>query len=290
MKISTYTFSCEFCSRIFKQFSDKDRHIKRIHNNKEESKAKVKCSECNNWLSSRYNLDIHYRTRHRNQCKDSKCIMCNKNSPNNVSKMHENYKCDVCNKSFRLPCILKLHCNTIHNRKTNYHCNICNKDFPTEVHANMHSKVHEDHKFECLICIDKTFARKMELNLHVQTVHLGQRKYRCNECDRSFGTNYGMNSHIRQIHMNKRNYNCKICEKAFKSQANLESHILTVHKALHKFECETCKKIFTSKYNLIIHKKGVHDTLNNFMCNFCDKVFKTKHGLARHVRTSHEVT
>ena len=288
-------------------------HVRSVHNGEKDSKIKT-CPFINCNFKT-VHLTSHIRRKHENKCgRSSNYKFC---QIPNLNDKTEKYKCDICNRNFRLPCQFKLHYNTIHNRTTNYKCDVCNKDFPTAKLFTTHYKeVHGErkHKWQCQVCPSKYFSRAGELTQHVNTVHKGERKFSCYECNKSFGTNSTLNIHLRRVHENRRDHKCEICHKAFVMRKVLMTHISVMHDGTQvgKFKCDICEKSFKSTFylenhiksmhhnfgryskchlckkviissNLDAHMENVHTTENNKKCPICGKIIKLKVLLQRHV-------
>ena len=84
------------------------------------------------------------------------------------SKMSEKYvsdsventslKCDACGSSFKKRQNLKMHIQSVHERKKPFKCNFC----------------------------DTSFSQKGHMNYHIKFVHEGKKPFLCNVCDTAF--------------------------------------------------------------------------------------------------------
>ena len=84
------------------------------------------------------------------------------------------YKCDICEKLFSRPNILKKHIHVVHYK-------------------------HKDHK--CEYC-EKLFSRSNSLKRHIRGVHNGHKDHKCEYCGKSFSRAFNLKRHIDKVHEN----------------------------------------------------------------------------------------
>ena len=174
------------------------------------------------------------------------------------------YKCDLCDKVFKLKGNLSNHITTIHNKEEIDNTNTCH------------------------IC-KKVLSNRGKLYRHIQTVHEKSTKEECNICKKEYNSKDALNSHIKQIHEKSMIVKCSICDKIFTSNGNLTLHIKNVHEKSTKEECNICKKIFNTKSNLVTHIKQVHEKHNIISCKICFKELTSKSGYEYHMSKSHKI-
>jgi KRAB domain-containing zinc finger protein len=99
----------------------------------------------------------------------------NKNQWDTVAKSKNlaSNKCEICNKSFSRKDYLKVHIETVHEKKKRFECDICNKCFSYSCHLNHHTKsVHQKIKpHACELC-NKRFTLLGNLTVHIKMVHV----------------------------------------------------------------------------------------------------------------------
>ena len=77
--------------------------------------------------------------------------------------------------------------------------------------------VTRDHDYtlpHCSYC-NKSFRRRSYLNVHVKTVHSGERSPPCPHCDKNFGQSSDLKKHIKTVHLGERCHPCPHCTKTF---------------------------------------------------------------------------
>lgn len=141
--------------------------------------------------------------------------------------------------------------------------------------------------FNCNQC-NKSFSRKDNLNTHIKSVHLKEKKYHCDQCDKSFGQKSKLNVHIKTVHLKQKEFNCKYCDKSFGQKCNLKVHIKTVHLKQKDFNCEHCNYSCGQQVHLNIHINSVHLKQKVFNCDQCEYCCSVKGNLNNHIKLIHE--
>ncbi|XP_015834151.1 zinc finger protein 84 isoform X28 [Tribolium castaneum] len=160
---------CAVCSKIFKDPSYFQRHVRR--HNPDHVVTKYTCKECCKVLSTSDSFHKHMR-RHREE---------------------GNAVCDTCGKTFVTLANLKIH-KKKHTGEKNYVCEVCAKAFTRKEFLVMHMRVHtKDKPFKCMEC-DKAFTQKSSLNIHMRA-HTGETPYECNLCNKKCVSRAALKSH-----------------------------------------------------------------------------------------------
>ena len=89
---------------------------------------------------------------------------------------------------------------------------------------------------QCLKC-KKSFYQKGHLNVHIPTIHEGNKDYKCDSCGKSFSEAGHLKKHIHTVHEGQKDHSCESCGKSF-SQAIYLKHIHTVHEGHKDHKCE----------------------------------------------------
>ena len=93
-----------------------------------------------------------------------------------LNEKNKIYKCEICDKEFKINNTLKKHFNIVHNFVKEHQCNICQKDFNFQSQLTKHVKnAHENKKqqHQCNSC-GKSFSQGGHLKIHINSVHNGQ--------------------------------------------------------------------------------------------------------------------
>ena len=75
------------------------------------------------------------------------------------------------------------------------------------------------------------------LKIHMQTVHGGNKDYKCESCSKSFSLAHNLKKHIHTVHERHKDYKCESCGKSFSRAQNLKKHIHTVHERHKDYKC-----------------------------------------------------
>ena len=67
------------------------------------------------------------------------------------------------------------------------------------------------------------------MQVHISTVHEGQKPFKCSICDDRFTQIASMRRHIATIHEGQKAFKCHICDRSFTQKGSMETHIASVH-------------------------------------------------------------
>jgi len=113
-------------------------------------------------------------------------------------------------------------------------CDVCHKGFSSVWALREHKLIHtKKFPFSCHQC-GKGFCRKAKLNIHVRTVHHGEKKFKCGECGRAFSQVGARNLHVKDVHRKIKKFGCldANCTLVFSRKFNLKRHVNLKHAHL----------------------------------------------------------
>ena len=180
---------------------------------------------------------------------------------NDKKKVHEDHKCEICDKSFIHAAALKQHiCATYKDTSSEYRCEFCDKLFSKSDNLKTHVyTVHEGHKdYKCESC-RKSFSHAHHLRRHIHTIHQGLKDHKCDSCDKSFSDSRNLKKHIQALHGGNKGYKCESCGKSFSEGGSLKKHVSEFHKSHKDYKCESCGKRFYQNIFLKKHVLTVHE-------------------------------
>ena len=110
---------CPFCDHSSAERASLKKHIKSIHENRQQN-----CSKCNKSFKDKEKLDRHINLIHEVK-QPHKCNFCDHRFLYRIDlKMHKEivhgpkpYKCSVCEKCFKTKWTIRKHVDVIHDRK-----------------------------------------------------------------------------------------------------------------------------------------------------------------------------
>jgi len=148
----------------------------------------------------------------------------------------------------------------------NFECSDCQKLFSSTYNLKSHfERMHSNNKileengrnickdFKCVFCT-KSFACKIYLDNHIQSLHESTLKFKCDLCGKQFKRKMDLKFHVKIAHENNESQMCILCDRKFRHKIYLAAHMKTAHeKSKSDFECSHCKKLYSSKYHLKKH-------------------------------------
>ncbi len=210
------------------------------------------------------------------------------------------FKCDDCDKVFKLNYKLQDHIRGAHKRE--YECRPCGLQFNEKNNMRQHNKrVHQGNTYTCHICGKslKTSGgiRKYHM-LHIHGINeYSPAKYSCNQCDKKYVVKEAFDKHVKEVHEEnkpprKMEFKCLDCGAKFKSRRERQKHADYFRGSPHEdIKCNLCdERFFTvqavKSHMHTEHKEEVEDE-SEFPCWYCDNVFQTGSKLKQHVEWVH---
>lgn len=257
--------------------------------------APYNCYICKKVLSTRESLIFHLgllhnrknlpRTMYQCQLCDNTKSYASKYKYDNHLREHANlreYKCEICCLGYNTIHSLKTHM-TMHNERE-FECDHCSYISKTKYNLTAHIRnVHMKQKtFQCQIC-DKIFNYKNSYIYH-QRHHTGEKPYQCYLCGVAYSTSSKLSKHMKGTHSTQM-HKCQQCIKEFASESRLRTHMKT-HTDQRLHTCTICGNSFKSRKTLRQHMY-IHDEVKRFKCNYCDMKFAQTAGRRGHERLKH---
>ena len=226
------------------------------------------------------------------------CIVCQEIFPDvqlrkDHEKTHKNsnpvilvddYKCETCEKTFRLRCQLRRHMRS-HTGERPHKCRKCDAAFLRKSHLDRHVRRHDPDlatRYTCQYCA-KSFSTKQNLISH-ERLHTGDRPFPCSECSKRFTNAASLKQHHFNWHSpdHYRRHKCPVCDKGFFKVKQLKTHMVT-HSDERPFKCGDCDKAFKLECSLVVHKR-THSGFRPHICDICSKAFTQRANLVAHIR------
>ncbi|XP_026919456.1 PR domain zinc finger protein 5 isoform X3 [Acinonyx jubatus] len=283
-----FVCKADSCGKRLKSKDALRRHQENVHAG--DPKKKLMCSVCNKKCSSASSLQEHRKTHSEErpfQCEECKALFRTPFSLQRHLLIHNSertFKCHHCDATFKRKDTLNVHVQVVHERHKKYRCELCNKAFVTPSVLRSHKKTHTGEKEKiCPYCGQK-FASSGTLRVHIRS-HTGERPYQCPYCEKGFSKNDGLKMHIR-THTREKPYKCSDCSKAFSQKRGLDEHKRT-HTGEKPFQCDVCDLAFSLKKMLIRHKMTHNPNRPLAECQFCHKKFTRNDYLKVHMDNIH---
>ena len=266
-------FTCDSCEKCFAKKSKLDRHINGVH----KGIKNHRCLVCDHKFFQYSNLKQH------------------------MLRVHEklkNYICDLCDKSFFHSPSLRRHYKKVHKiQKLVAENRSFEKDGISQItdqkilnNEELSSSVNDSKKYKCELCV-KYFSYLPSLNRHFKKVHKNEKLVAKNDAHPS---DQKIEKHMKSVHVGQKRHKCDSCSKSFDGIHELRRHIKSAHDGVKDHICKLCNKFFVRSDVLKKHVKEFHDEESSakggktLKCKFCTKMFTRMFSLKRHIATTHE--
>ena len=160
----------------------------------------------------------------------------------------------------RIDCLCQLHYNRLY---------MISGSPPPNLSQQMHNNISvprlpQNPRFHCPTC-EYYFKSERDLSLHIDRVHVIDRRKDCLQCGATFQYPQQLKNHLIDRHGRRStvvggNYSCNICSRGFDRMWKLRTHLNENHARDEIFPiyCHDCRKSFQSKPDLWTHKRLVH--------------------------------
>lgn len=195
-----------------------------------------------------------------------------------ISQVDNMFRCNKCDRSFKLYYHLKQHLKThLGSLEKPHVCNHCGKAYTREGALKQHigtfhfdaeelsrnqkpqKKVHV-----CEYC-KKHFDHFGHFKEHLRK-HTGEKPYECPDCHERFARNSTLKCHMAACQNGagakkgrKKLYECQVCSSVFNSWDQFKDHLAS-HTGVKPNHCTMCDMWFTHPKDLKAHLQDVHST------------------------------
>ncbi|XP_047039519.1 PR domain zinc finger protein 5-like isoform X1 [Helicoverpa zea] len=285
-------FGCQHCNMRFTDLGQLKEHsfthattkIKSLVNRlkglscKNAEISDLKCNICSEKCDDLSKLMDHLKMQHKVafQGKDHYLV---------PYKLHDGFKCALCDTKFNTYLRLSIHMNT-HYEFTNNVCEICGLSYINR--QSLSSHVHSQHREKKCSQCPAIFLTSAARTKHLRQAHgVRNLKSYCNLCSKTFRYSYLVRAHkVKEHDLQRETFSCSLCEKTFWSSINLKLHVRSVHIKERNYPCTKCGMRFFTKCDQHRHER-THEDLRSFCCSYCDAKFKSKDSWRRHLKRQH---
>ena len=334
---------CNFCEKDFPTETSLNRHVVSHYSKPAKN---LKCDKCDKTFRLPHNLTNHnkwihetvkprsrkrskfnsYKRLKKHMLKVKKKSRISKEKDTNThtvtdtnlkndatpptpenDKPKENNRCEECSITFALKESYDLHMQSFHNdvKDAKDGLTISDQQGPTKLITECQNGETKKKKYHCKKC-DKTFSKKLTLQMHVKCVHDKVKNHKCDKCNKAFGYRMHLKRHsflhktkskkdsnpknTVKKHTELQKQKCEKCNKTFNKAVSLNKHIMLLHNMKlneNSIQCERCKKWFSHRNNLDRHIRNKHGNAQKYKCDKCERAFKQTQNLDRHILYVH---
>ena len=269
-QIGEFRHMCDQCDKVVATKHELENH-KKIHHTKSCS---VICDKCGKECLTQSNLNKHLKMVHHmyNITKEDTIKRCDKcdiefDKPEDFNDhlRHclddlKDFKCKLCDSHWVSHLSLWQHI-AIDHQLIQHVCEVCGLISTTLEGLKKHKKhIHDKvYDFVCHICAQPKQNKRL-LDRHMIIAHgQGERKFKCDKCDKSFAQKSTLNHHFESHHAKKTLYQCEQCPKTFWMKSYLKTHVRMMHENYRPHKCDICQQGFVYKRDVVSHKKQIHN-------------------------------
>jgi KRAB domain-containing zinc finger protein len=156
----TSSYQCNICFVYLGNDLQLQRHVRELHSEK-RTYYKASCCHCGkNDFLSKWNYKYHMYKYHQvpfdyqcNQCEKSFIDQSSLDKHQRFHSKSRQHFCDICNRAFESPKLMKVHKRRVHFTLTDEVCPICNKKYKGKNSLGKHLRLHSGNKpFNCDLC------------------------------------------------------------------------------------------------------------------------------------------
>ena len=132
---------------------------------------------------------------------------------------------------------------------------------------------------DVILYSNQVFASLTAMQVHSRYIHLSQRPYKCEECEKTFIRSDDLKRHCRNHRnkeLNKGKHMCSLCGKQFNNTGQRLRHERFSHMDIRNHPCEHCGKKFHTPQQLKRYCKITYSLFNTFhkLLGFCKFLFE----------------
>lgn len=203
-------YSCTLCDKRFYQENAAHHHYEKFHCDK----GPYLCPECGSSFPISDTLTEH-RPHHI-------AYVAKKTGPRKYVNLPKHESCPICGKKYaatrKRHILIQQHIESVHELKNDFKCDICEKSFYTQHKLKRHMKRHFRND-QCYVCRN----RVDNIKEHYEIYH-SNLKHTCEICFKKFQTSYYLQRHIRSNHL-KKEFTCDICGVDYVNLATIRRHM-----------------------------------------------------------------
>ncbi|XP_063899037.1 zinc finger protein 682 isoform X5 [Helicoverpa armigera] len=204
-------------------------------------------------------------------------------------KYHNKYKtflCEICGQGFVAQANVTSHIKNVHSITNGQKCQKCDKVFRNPYALQIHcDRIHKMELLKCPKC-PEILASKYLKKQHLALVHdVKKLQFNCDQCTRVFTMKSRLVQHQLRTHLKQKTVACEICGFKVFNNDLLKRHMVR-HDDSRPFECEVCSKTFQRKKTLEIHKR-IHTNDRRYVCKECGRAFVQVTSWKLHMRVHH---
>ena len=301
---------CSICNKWFSRIQDLKRHKLFTH---QEGKQ-FKCDHCSKRFWSIQNMALHVSRIHVDQSENQTITTDPETETYKdlIIQTNPEVKCPTCGQEFIQESLLLYHISTEHS------VNVavaepeldCNQDHLAEEVESIVDEPEEDQKY--LLDTGSGFRQEVDdddesyiiSDDELDQLDPGERKFKCNQCDKSYMRKHHLIRHHKQAHeipdfalynpdqpvRGKSLFRCSICCRRYIWKQDLKRH----QKKSHRAEGEVIEEFVQDHIPILPnHQHDIQEPEEiltddfRFQCSECNRSYRWKHHLKNHLMQDH---
>ncbi|KAJ6646783.1 Zinc finger protein, partial [Pseudolycoriella hygida] len=203
------------------------------------------------------------------------------------------YKCKECDCYYESSLALRLHVLQVHLMVKDYTCNACWQQFPLTLAKQFeeHLRGHNGPKKKLWSELsDGIYHQEVDLTKYEETDSVTEDRFQCEFCTQKFYLKSNLEAHTKSVHSGQRRLQCGQCESVFTAPKYYFAHQLE-HQRVGRNILERDDNVLLARLDACIDERIICDedefSKQLYRCLICNAAFDVQYDLRSHIRERH---